>query len=371
MSISIKQVPAASIEQLIGRVPHKVYDLSLDCITSSKGLDGITFSGWRFLLQDEVGQFHAAEVSVNGDGDYAFRGIEMGVDVNAFASMYDDVHIHDLVQAYHYEIAYLRVPSCAVTVLWLRGDDHHHEMMIPLATVQPHLEAGASYSAREFMHIVEDIARERIMQEDMHVAVDDLTRIEGVGPKIAELLMGAGIFTFAHLTRTDLAKLGEVLLDGGSRYNRADPTTWPEQAALARDGKWVELETLQDELKGGKRVGTATTAKELEAADAEGAEETDEYDDLTIIKGISRSMERYLQQNPYERLEGVPTFKVLAKIYPGDLAEVLNEETVIANSDLIDSWPKQAKLAAAGKWDELEKYKDTLPDWVDGPYDPQ
>lgn len=362
MSISIKQVPAESVEQLIGKVPHKVYDLSLDRITRSEALDGVTFSGWRFLLQDEAGQFHVAEVAVTKDGGYAFRRIEAGGDTNAFASVYDSVHVHDLVQAYHYEITYLRVPSCGVMAIWLRGDDHHHEMMIPLVTIQPDLEAGVSYSAREFMHIVEGIARERIMQEDMHIAIDDLRRIEGIGPKIAELLMEAGIFTFSHLAETDSEKLREVLQGGGSRYNRANPTTWAEQAALARDGKWAELETLQDELKGGRRAGTA---------DTEGEEETDEYDDLTIIKGIDRSMERYLRQNPYERLAGVPTFKVLAKIYPGDIAEVLNEETVIANGDLIDSWPKQAKLAAAGKWDELEKYKNTLPDWVDGPYDPQ
>lgn len=31
-----------------------------------------------------------------------------------------------------------------------------------------------------------------------------------------------------------------------------DPTTWPDQAALARDGKWDELKKWQDELNKGK-----------------------------------------------------------------------------------------------------------------------
>ena len=31
-----------------------------------------------------------------------------------------------------------------------------------------------------------------------------------------------------------------------------DPTTWPQQSALAAEDKWDELNTLQDELKGGK-----------------------------------------------------------------------------------------------------------------------
>jgi hypothetical protein len=34
----------------------------------------------------------------------------------------------------------------------------------------------------------------------------------------------------------------------------ADPATWPEQAHLAAAGHWGALETLQNELKGGRRV---------------------------------------------------------------------------------------------------------------------
>jgi hypothetical protein len=34
----------------------------------------------------------------------------------------------------------------------------------------------------------------------------------------------------------------------------ADPSTWPEQAGLAAAGRWSELEVLQEELKGGRRV---------------------------------------------------------------------------------------------------------------------
>jgi len=47
-------------------------------------------------------------------------------------------------------------------------------------------------------------------------------------------------------------KLREVLEAAGSRYRMHDPTTWPEQANLAAEGKMEELKTLQDSLKGGK-----------------------------------------------------------------------------------------------------------------------
>ncbi len=81
---------------------------------------------------------------------------------------------------------------------------------------------------------------------------DDLTKVEGVGPKIAELLNNAGITTFAQLASADDETVQQVLVDAGPRFNVHDATTWNEQAALARDGKWDELQALQDRLKGGK-----------------------------------------------------------------------------------------------------------------------
>ena len=81
---------------------------------------------------------------------------------------------------------------------------------------------------------------------------DDLTKVEGIGPKIAELLNNAGITTFAQLADAQDETVQQVLADAGPRFNVHDATTWNEQAALARDGKWDELNELQDRLKGGK-----------------------------------------------------------------------------------------------------------------------
>ncbi len=81
---------------------------------------------------------------------------------------------------------------------------------------------------------------------------DDLVIIEGIGPKIAELLNNAGITTFAQLADTESAKIEEIMDAAGSRFKVHDATTWPQQAALARDGKMDELKKLQDELNAGK-----------------------------------------------------------------------------------------------------------------------
>lgn len=83
-------------------------------------------------------------------------------------------------------------------------------------------------------------------------AGDDLKKIEGVGPKIAELLINGGIDTFAKLSEASVESIQEILDAAGSRYSAHNPTTWPEQAALAAAGQWDELKELQDKLNGGR-----------------------------------------------------------------------------------------------------------------------
>ncbi|MCL4870390.1 MAG: DUF4332 domain-containing protein [Anaerolineae bacterium] len=87
-------------------------------------------------------------------------------------------------------------------------------------------------------------------------AVDDLTRIEGIGPKISELLQAAGIGTFAGLAAASPDQLKEILEAAGPQFRLADPISWPEQAGLAAAGDWDRLQTLQDTLKGGREVAS-------------------------------------------------------------------------------------------------------------------
>jgi large subunit ribosomal protein L20 len=81
---------------------------------------------------------------------------------------------------------------------------------------------------------------------------DDLKIIEGIGPKIAELFIAAGVSTFAQLAETSVERMKEVLLGGGSRYANHDPGTWAQQAKLAAEGKMDELKALQEKLDGGR-----------------------------------------------------------------------------------------------------------------------
>ena len=81
---------------------------------------------------------------------------------------------------------------------------------------------------------------------------DDLSVIEGIGPRLESVLKAAGITTYQKLAETRPGRLETIMREAHTRM--ANPSTWPEQAALAADGRWQELRDLQRDLKSGKRV---------------------------------------------------------------------------------------------------------------------
>lgn len=85
------------------------------------------------------------------------------------------------------------------------------------------------------------------------VRKDDLKTIEGVGPKIEQLLQAAGIADFATLSQTSATRLKAVLAKAGNRYKMHDPSSWPAQASLAAKGDLEALKKLQQKLKKGKK----------------------------------------------------------------------------------------------------------------------
>lgn len=88
-------------------------------------------------------------------------------------------------------------------------------------------------------------------KKEEFVVKDDLTLIEGIGPKIANLLVVAGLKSYKHVAEASLDDIKAILEKGGSNYAMHDPTTWPQQAGLAADGKWAELNELKEKLING------------------------------------------------------------------------------------------------------------------------
>jgi predicted flap endonuclease-1-like 5' DNA nuclease len=78
------------------------------------------------------------------------------------------------------------------------------------------------------------------------IAKDDLKVVLGIGPKISGILNKRGITTWKELSETSPATISDYLLqDGGEKYRMHDPSTWPQQAKLAHEGKWDELNALK------------------------------------------------------------------------------------------------------------------------------
>jgi large subunit ribosomal protein L21 len=80
---------------------------------------------------------------------------------------------------------------------------------------------------------------------------DDIELVEGIGPKIAKVLADNGITTFAKLADAKPDAIADMLKASGGRFSLASAESWPQQAALLRDGKMAEFTKLTDELVGG------------------------------------------------------------------------------------------------------------------------
>ncbi|WP_309607457.1 50S ribosomal protein L21 [Flavobacterium sp.] len=117
----------------------------------------------------------------------------------------------------------------------------------------PKAEKAVEVKAPKAEKIVEAKAETKAPKAKVAKA-DDLKIIEGIGPKAAEVLVAAGIDTFAKLAKAKVAKINEILDGAEAKVQHLDPTTWAQQAQLAADGKMDELKKLQDELNNGKAV---------------------------------------------------------------------------------------------------------------------
>jgi predicted flap endonuclease-1-like 5' DNA nuclease len=94
------------------------------------------------------------------------------------------------------------------------------------------------------------------------IELDDLTMVEGIGPKIQELCNGIGIRTWYDLASTEVSLLRTMLVDAGARFRTHDPSTWPEQARLLAEGRWGEFKALTDSLDGGRAPDASASAPE-------------------------------------------------------------------------------------------------------------
>lgn len=102
------------------------------------------------------------------------------------------------------------------------------------------------------------------------------------------------------------------------------------------------------------KVEKAAPVKEAKAEKATPKKSTAKADDLKKIEGAGPKAAEALVA------AGVDTFAKVAAMKSEDLSTILSEASSNLAHIVTDTWPKQAQLAADGKWDELQVYQDKL-----------
>ncbi len=190
---------------------------------------------------------------------------------------------------------------------------------------------------------------------------ENLQIVEGIGPKIEELLQQNNIKTWSNLAAWSTDDLKDILEKAGPNYRIHDPSSWPKQALLAAENHWDDLIALQKALDAGKDSETGDpTPSKVEKMIAKLLGFTTNHADLKIVEGIGPKIEQLL------KAAGINTWSDLAQAPLDRLKEVLaggGESFRLADPS---TWAKQAELAANGRWGELSDYQAFL----DGGKDP-
>jgi len=113
-------------------------------------------------------------------------------------------------------------------------------------------EAGIAKLEKELEEKAKEVASQKVRIRSMQ---DDLSVIDGIGPRVSSVLRSAGITSFSKLAEREDEEITGILLAENPNLTRlTDPSTWHEQARMAGDGDWEGLKALQDSIKEERRA---------------------------------------------------------------------------------------------------------------------
>ena len=205
--------------------------------------------------------------------------------------------------------------------------------------VLPIVDAGPTEPEEIHIESKKTVLYDKIIVPDREQ--DDLTKINGLGDFLAKKLNSNGIFTYAEIASWTPDRIKDITTLIGYIPGRIEKDDWVGQAALL----------LQQQTEGGSNErsieppATAPTEK-LPKGINEG--------DLKIVEGIGPKIEKVLKK------AGIDDWTTLAATEPGRLKEILEEAGDRFRMHNPYTWPLQARLAAAGRWEEFKKYQEEL-----------
>ncbi len=164
------------------------------------------------------------------------------------------------------------------------------------------------------------------------------------------------------------AKLAAEAADKAAADEKAKAEAVAAAAAVAAAKEAAESKAAQEAAEAAAKAEAEAAAKaaeeEKEAETALAAAETlaaTAEDKLTKIEGIGPKIESLLKE------AGIKTFVALSETQTDAIKAILEEAGSRYRMHDPTTWPKQAKLAAEGKWDELNEYQD----YLDGGKEPE
>ncbi len=171
-----------------------------------------------------------------------------------------------------------------------------------------------------------------------------------VGAKITRHLRGDKVIVFKKKRRKGYRvrnghrqSLTEIIIESIVASGAKKSTPAKAKTDKAAPKKEVKKAAPKKEAK--------VVAPKEEAPKKAAPKKTPKADDLKKIEGIGPKIASTLQEN------GIITFEDLAKTKPAQIAEFIKD---VRGNHVPDTWPKQAKMAAEGKWDELKEWQDKL-----------
>jgi len=147
-----------------------------------------------------------------------------------------------------------------------------------------------------------------------------------------------------------------LLNDGRWVNDFSGSTTWVEAFGSYVENNVVEVPAVEGAVttEAKKSAPKKAAAKKETVKKAAVKKEKPVADDLVKIEGIGKKIAALLKK------QGIITYKELSKSTVKNLKAILEAAGNQYSMHNPASWPKQAKLAAAGKWEELQVLQDQL-----------
>nr|GFC93809.1 hypothetical protein [Tanacetum cinerariifolium] len=147
--------------------PHEAYFMQLNDVAEGKPLAAAYPTGTRVLLTDGRNQVYSAAEVNQGEPKARpvhfeerehlqpmLEGIERFSAKNSPARMmYKDL-----------EMRLLRIPALYITAVWLHNEQKDIELLMPVGSVSPPLEAYRVYNGASFLRTIQQAAAERLAQ---------------------------------------------------------------------------------------------------------------------------------------------------------------------------------------------------------------